>query len=416
MTPDNLIKFLNDREYLHQISYQELKSLVVQYPYSLSLRYLLAIKSEQEAHQDLQRNMEMLATYGIDRSHLFNLIKKGVPLEALEESVILQEDYLELKELSALERELEEKTMAATTNDLSFIGEESKEMKAVFSDWEEKEEGKEEGKESVDEVDATTSSDTEARYIEEQNGLPADAVEINDLYGEEPIEEEEEVVAEEAASDSPPYIEQLEEVLEETPEGKQAEIVNNHPEIPFEIVQNEEKPISNEKEIEEGASFKEKKGKESEKPALLEGELANDAENGENLDVESFSEKITKLPTPKTGFLSWEAQQKTNAQFSGYTLLPIALETLRKERNSPNKKKLDKKIRKQFSKTVAYAEKSLKMGADIASETLAQLLAEQGHYDKAQKMYEQLCLIFPEKSTFFAAEIDKIRNLKNEIE
>jgi len=124
MTSDNLLKFLGNREYLHQVSYQELKSMVAEYPYSLSLRYLLAMKSQQEDNTDLDRNIELLATYGIDRSHLHRIFSEDpIVLEDLEESIIMGEDFLELKELSSLERDLDEKLVVNEINDLNFLQE-----------------------------------------------------------------------------------------------------------------------------------------------------------------------------------------------------------------------------------------------------------------------------------------------------
>lgn len=57
----------------------------------------------------------------------------------------------------------------------------------------------------------------------------------------------------------------------------------------------------------------------------------------------------------------------------------------------------------------ALAERSVAENKDVISETLARLLAKQGYRDKAIAMYERLCLAFPEKSGFFAAEIDKLK-------
>ncbi|MFT6808656.1 MAG: tetratricopeptide (TPR) repeat protein [Saprospiraceae bacterium] len=48
---------------------------------------------------------------------------------------------------------------------------------------------------------------------------------------------------------------------------------------------------------------------------------------------------------------------------------------------------------------------------DITSETLAELLAQQGHSSRAIAMYEQLSLKYPKKSGFFAAQIQKIQGL-----
>ena len=68
-----------------------------------------------------------------------------------------------------------------------------------------------------------------------------------------------------------------------------------------------------------------------------------------------------------------------------------------------------KKKTKKF-KIKAFAQKSLTENNEIVSETLAQILVKQGSYKKAIQVYERLCLIFPEKSTFFAAQIEKLKN------
>lgn len=46
----------------------------------------------------------------------------------------------------------------------------------------------------------------------------------------------------------------------------------------------------------------------------------------------------------------------------------------------------------------------------VITETLAELLANQGQIDKAISMYQRLTLIFPDKSSFFAAKIKKLKD------
>ncbi len=45
---------------------------------------------------------------------------------------------------------------------------------------------------------------------------------------------------------------------------------------------------------------------------------------------------------------------------------------------------------------------------DVVSETLARVFVQQGDIPRAIKIYEKLCLIFPEKSGYFAAQIEKL--------
>ncbi len=50
---------------------------------------------------------------------------------------------------------------------------------------------------------------------------------------------------------------------------------------------------------------------------------------------------------------------------------------------------------------------------EFVTETLALIYSQQGYYKKALGIFEKLSLKYPEKSTYFAAQIEKIKNLMN---
>jgi hypothetical protein len=56
-------------------------------------------------------------------------------------------------------------------------------------------------------------------------------------------------------------------------------------------------------------------------------------------------------------------------------------------------------------------EKEVSVGDfELVSETLAMIYAEQGYVGKAEKMLRKLGLLFPEKNSYFADQIKKIKN------
>jgi hypothetical protein len=66
--------------------------------------------------------------------------------------------------------------------------------------------------------------------------------------------------------------------------------------------------------------------------------------------------------------------------------------------------------RSSFFDPVDAARKSVMEHDDIATETLARIYVEQGHLQRAIKIYQQLILKFPEKSRYFAAQIKNLEH------
>jgi hypothetical protein len=100
MTAENLTRYLQDPALLPQLGYQELKTLVVRYPFCQNLRLLLALKSQMDHHREADRQLKMAAIAVPDRKKLYHLIRQYQMEEIVSDNYLLNEEYLELKDLS----------------------------------------------------------------------------------------------------------------------------------------------------------------------------------------------------------------------------------------------------------------------------------------------------------------------------
>lgn len=116
MTQERFVKMLENPELLAFISYEELKTLALAYPFVHNLRYLLAIKARQENHPEFARNLALASTYSLDRTRLFQVL---APKQLAPQKIaVAQEEQtavLELKPLETVQRELQAKAPVPIT-------------------------------------------------------------------------------------------------------------------------------------------------------------------------------------------------------------------------------------------------------------------------------------------------------------
>ena len=74
-------------------------------------------------------------------------------------------------------------------------------------------------------------------------------------------------------------------------------------------------------------------------------------------------------------------------------------------------KDITKPKKEKFFSPVNQAKKSVEDQMTFITETLARVYLEQEHYDKAKLAYKKLSLKYPEKSSFFAGQIELIEKL-----
>jgi len=103
MNAENFSRFLTSYAQLYHLSYVELESLVLEYPYSQNLHLLLFAKSWLEQHPQADANLRTAALYSTDRRVLYTFMQElSKHLAAPSIQFSMQEDYLELTELPRL--------------------------------------------------------------------------------------------------------------------------------------------------------------------------------------------------------------------------------------------------------------------------------------------------------------------------
>jgi hypothetical protein len=125
-------------------------------------------------------------------------------------------------------------------------------------------------------------------------------------------------------------------------------------------------------------------------------------------EIELRKSRLKELLEEKEA-ITGEAVHDENGPVSGkgFPFRPLPKDKLLEEFIRDNENDTDD--RSGFFSPEETARKSIEENEDVLSETLARLVAAQGKNDKAIKIYQKLMLKYPQKSSYFAAQIEKLR-------
>lgn len=453
ITAEQLIEYLEHPKELQYVSYTTLKNWSNLFPFCQNLRYLVVQKSKMDQQKAYPKDLELAATYSIDRSLLHRQIElHPLKYHTSEDTLDLEEDTLILQDIPQAETIIidQDQPTASTppSDNFEFIIPDvaAKEETPVLDLTQDNfiENNSETSDTSLEcvpdhlETEELTIierllSDIPRVEIEEDDELLEEQADLNDIYLDPPMEVNPAIEVSE--SDEEPNL--IDVILDSTP----VEDDDNHaafslgemaPKGLNEHVSSHEEIHNYEEEIRfiEPADPDEQQSDISpsleELPNIESKELEKNKE--EKVDYKNPID-TSPQPVPKQSFSSWLKSYKPVSAIKTDPLEKIdkPVPTIKKKklkvkkvdlekRNKKikklikaNKKKAKvKKKKKVNSPATELANKSIMDSEEIISQTLADLLAAQGYSDKAIKMYERLSLIFPEKSSFFANKIKEL--------
>lgn len=384
MNLENFTEFLKYPSRLYQLSYEELKSLSLQYPYCSNLHLLLLVKSKLEGHPDLRKNLHRAATYAVDRHQLRLLMEDEEMIRAGYQITIGTDEVLELQDLFQLE-EPEKVPVSLSTpapadhyplSDQQLAPPQEDEPELVTS-------------EPLEVGDNSISELIFAPPAEANPGDDVVPVTPPPVVPEDVIDHSADGIPDAAAVGihgwqqlldvTLAHISTLPAILPASPLPVPVEPMSPYT-VPGEVTSR----IATLMDLTEGWS--------SEQPQqMIEWEVQPGLTATPSEPQPKAPEPLQPAPLSRRSFNSYQQRYQAPA------------------RRRPNKAASPIVPRRSApAKQVIAA--SVKEDLGVASETLAELLASQSQYDRAIKMYEHLSLLIPEKSAYFAAKIDAIKN------
>ncbi|NVO02023.1 MAG: hypothetical protein HXX09_04920 [Bacteroidetes bacterium] len=368
MDSQQFLTYLKSPKELNKDSIGKINDSLKEYPYCQSLQLLLTKNLQLENHQLYHHQLKIAAAYVSERKVLFNLVNT-------------KESIVETKNIS-----VEEKPIEAIVVELSIpIKEEKKEI-----------------------VEAEIESPVIENKSEEKEIAPTLIVEEKTVIEPE-IEVQKEVVS---AKEEEVIVEK--EIIEEktveieivpTPiilEEIKAEVVSQ----PIVEVQKEEEkiaPVIEKKEISKEEKYQQLQAELKKRLAEIAAER-NEVKPVSEPIPEKIEDKKEEILVPKVEEVKIELEKpKISAKKEKKDVNDLI------ENFIINQPRIKAKRVPDDHPIEDLAQKSAIDKEEIVSETLGKIYLKQGNFQKAIKTYEKLSLKFPEKSSYFAAQIENIK-------
>ena len=368
MNAENFSEFLRKPAKLYQLTYQELKSLVVQYPYCQNLRYLMLKKCQLEGHRDFDRNLKLAATYLPDRTHLFRKMKEFAPeVEATTGPPIeVADDFLELRSLFELESDPQPEWLPIEPEEENPASEEAAIPKPPSE---------------ADLLDDLPFTEIDLGFVRPPVAAQKDPGVQGSKDPTESFALPDELLADIAA------------IAGSIPLPKDPGIQGSKD--PIEVFQMPDELLADIAAIAGSTPLPKDPGIQGSKDPAKADTRPLKAKRKKSKPARSTSRP---QPKPKSSFSSW-LQQFQSPQVN--LQLDYLMEASRQTgATTPG----------QTPEAERMAQESIQEHEEIATETLAFLLDKQGHTEKAIAMYERLCEMHPEKTERFQKKIQEIRD------
>ncbi len=367
---EQIAHYIQSPEEIKQADLSDLKELTIKYPYSSTLHLLYLKGLALNSHLDFESTLKKTAAHSHDRAHLYTVVHSSGAQKYTDDS--------EVKETVMVDDKIpdEFETSATSESSQSFSEEQANQPPLETA---------EPANTQTRTIDSEPEQETKAEAEPKST--------LNDLVPEE-----------------------------KEPDAVAVDILNTAIDVAYvnSGISKQNEPENVKQEGENDAAAHESQPQKKEPAPLVD--LA---------DSDTISPvKKDEIDVSKLSFVEWlkwkkqrETEQPKTASVGDKKNIenPVSKVPLVTKATSVDEL-LDKFIAdepkisrpvKDFYNPVKSAKQSVEESDDLVTETLAKIYVLQKNYRKAISAYEKLILLNPEKKTFFASQIEKIKNELN---